>query len=606
MKAFTELFAELDQTTSTNEKIHAITDFLKAQDAATNAWALFLLTGRRPKRLIGSGKLRAWAQELTGIPDWLVEECYSSVGDTAEMISLIVAASPEHHAQVVHDVENLTLAEWMNDRIFALAQQDEAEQQRQVIQWWKSLDQESIFILNKLLTGGLRVGVSETLVFRAIEKLTSFPRSVIASRMIGNWHVDAAFYERLLRAPDPNEVADKSVENGAVPHPFCLAGPLDGDAEKMQSDLGDITDWLLEWKWDGIRCQIVKTQTQIEIWSRGEERITESFPDLVHLAQKIEGEFILDGELLIGSWKNPQPFQDLQKRLNRKKPSVKLQTDLPVTYSAYDLLSLEGTDLTTLSLRERRNKLEKFMTPRLDERWGLSPDLKVGSWQEAEALKNKARGTGAEGLMVKSLAAPYQVGRKRGVWYKWKIDPLTVDAILTAAQPGTGRRASLYTDYTFSIWKGDLLVPIAKAYSGLTDEEIRSLDHWIRRNTVDRFGPVRTLKPERVFEIGCEGIAESQRHKSGYALRFPRILRERLDKPASEADHVETLAHLCEQLSNMSGLTKSTRTSRAHEGDASSQTSLPGLDEALPKERETSRKRTAQKKSTKQVAEHTK
>ena len=391
MKAFTELFAELDQTTSTNEKIHAITDFLKAQDAATNAWALFLLTGRRPKRLIGSGKLRAWAQELTGIPDWLIEECYSSVGDTAEMISLIVAASPEHHAQVVQDVENLTLAEWMNDRIFALAQQDEAEQRRQVIHWWKSLDQESIFILNKLLTGGLRVGVSETLVFRALEKLTGFQRSVIASRMIGNWHVDAAFYERLLRVPDPNEVADKNAENGAVPHPFCLAAPLDGNAEKMQSDLGVISDWLLEWKWDGIRCQIVKTPTQIEIWSRGEERITESFPDLVHLAQKIEGEFILDGELLIGSWKNPQPFQDLQKRLNRKKPSIKLQTDLPVTYSAYDLLSLNGCDLTPLTLRERRDKLELFMTPRLDERWGLSPDLKVASWQDAETLKNQAR-----------------------------------------------------------------------------------------------------------------------------------------------------------------------------------------------------------------------
>jgi DNA ligase-1 len=540
MKAFATLFQDLDQTSSTNEKVHLMAQFFRAQTSETNAWTLYFLAGRKPKKLIGAARLRNWAEQETGAPAWLMDECYAAVGDTAEMIALILGAHRNQQAAEQPSAD-VSLGDWMSKRLLPLANEDQPEQRRQVVAWWNQLETNEIFIINKFLTGGLRVGVSETLVYRALAEVLELPRTILASRLLGNWTPSAEFYESLAAPADSESGAEVP---HALPKPFCLAAPI----EEEPANLGDIANWQLEWKWDGIRCQIVKLGTGIEIWSRGEERITDTFPDVAIALSRLPGDWILDGELVAGDWRQPGLFQDLQKRLGRKKPSAQFQKDHPVSYLAYDLLQENAKSWSDEPLANRRQRLETMLSPFLERGLGISPVLTAQTWEEAATLRAGSRARAAEGLMVKSKAAVYETGRKRGIWFKWKIDPLTVDAVLTAAQPGTGRRASLYTDYTFSIWREDELVPIAKAYSGLTDQEIRELDHWIRQNTTARFGPVRALKAERVFEIGFEGIAESTRHKSGIAVRFPRILRERTDKKPADADRVETVRALLDSL----------------------------------------------------------
>jgi DNA ligase-1 len=556
VKKFARLFRQLDQTTSSNEKLDLMARFFDSVDADTSAWALYFLSGQRPKKLIASSRMRDWAQELTGYPEWLMTECMAAVGDTAETIALILAPwkaslkSPAStQASADGESRDLPLGDWMRERILPLAHQTDEERKRAVESWWRELDSSEIFILNKLITGGLRVGVSETMVYRALEKTLGLPRTVLASRLLGRWAPSAEFYASLARpAVEGEDRAALSGEITALPKPFCMAAPL----EVEPTELGEVTDWQFEWKWDGIRCQIVKRGNQLEIWSRGEERITDSFPDLTsrmrRIGELVPGDWIFDGELVAGDWKQPALFQELQKRLGRKKPSESFQKENPVAFLAYDLLRENEIEWSEKPLSERRLRLEEMLMPQLDAELGISELLVVPTWAFAETLKGFARKHGAEGLMIKRRSAAYEVGRKRGVWFKWKVDPFTVDAVLTLAQAGSGRRASLYTDYTFSIWRDAELVPIAKAYSGLTDLEILELDGWIRQHTREKFGPVRSVEPKRVFELGFEGIAESTRNKSGLAVRFPRILRERTDKKPEEADRVETMRELLDSL----------------------------------------------------------
>ncbi|MGC3974812.1 MAG: ATP-dependent DNA ligase [Nitrospira sp.] len=548
MQAFAALFEQLDQTTATNEKVRIMTEFFRWQDPDTSAWVLFFLSGQRPKQIVGSTKLRRWAQEKVGYPDWLMEESYAAVGDTAELIALVLAAG---EGAVKHaPFSRLSLGEWMVQRILPLAGMDDPARRSNILEWWEELDTGETFILNKLLTGSLRVGVSETLVYRAVAAVCSLSPAVIASRLVGSWQPSAEFFLRLGAPAEETQDGHRSDET-LLPLPFCLAAPMEGDPE----DLGDISFWQCEWKWDGIRCQVVKSGSRMEIWSRGEERITGSFPDLSRLLSPVSGDWVIDGEIVAGDWHRPGSFQALQRRLNRKKPSLALIASSPVSFLAYDLLKADGRSWRHHPLSERRAMLEVKLNPYLGERLGISPLLVLSSWEQARLLRETSRSEGAEGLMLKSKDSEYVTGRKRGVWFKWKIDPLAIDAVLTAAQPGTGRRASLYTDYTFSIWEGDSLITVAKAYSGLTDEEIRELDGWIRKHTRERFGPVRTVEARRVFEIGFEGISRSERHKSGFALRFPRILRERTDKRVEDADHVATLETLLASLGSSAGQT---------------------------------------------------
>lgn len=539
MEAFAELFEHIDQTTSTNEKVRIMTTFFRRHDADTNAWVLFFLSGQKPKKLVGAAKLRQWSQKLMGYPDWMMEECYAAVGDTAEMVSLTLAAAG--HTGESESSGSLSLGDWMTQRLLPLAGMNDDLRHRHIVAWWEQLQPQVVFILNKLLTGSLRVGVSETLVYRSLAEVFGLPHAVIASRLVGSWSPSGEFFTR-LGLPDDFSAQSHESSDALLPLPFCLAAPLDGEPE----DLGEIGEWQCEWKWDGIRCQLVKRGSRLEIWSRGEERITSSFPDLVRGFQNIPGDWIVDGEIVAGDWRNPASFHTLQKRLNRKNPSAGLLASNPVSFLAYDILQSHSDPWRHRILAERRLHLEQLLTPHAGNGFGISPVLAPASWADVVTLRSTARSHGAEGVMIKSARSHYETGRKRGIWYKWKTDPLTIDAVLTAAQPGTGRRASLYTDYTFSLWNGEALLPVAKAYSGLTDTEIRELDRWIRNHTTERFGPIRMVKALRVFEIGFEGIGRSERHKSGYAVRFPRILRERTDKPAQQANRLEDLTQLFE------------------------------------------------------------
>ncbi len=551
MQTFAVLFERLDQTTSTNEKVEIMAEFFRRQDAETSAWALFFLSGRKPKQLVGSAKLRQWSQELVRLPDWLIDECYAAVGDTAEMVALMLA-SAGYERKTTDSMSALSLGAWMTDRLLPLATMDDASRRSRIIDWWQELQLKEIFILNKLLTGSLRIGVSETLVYRALAITLSLPPPVVASRLVGNWEPTAEFFRRLAQSADEAESAAKG-DDVLLPLPFCLAAPL----EKDVGQLGPIEDWQCEWKWDGIRCQAVKHGSHVEIWSRGEERITGSFPDLAATLSNVPGDWILDGEIVVGDWRHPQSFQMLQIRLNRKKPTEALMTATPVSFLAYDLLHWDGRSWRERMLVERRTALEELLRSSVSPNVGISPLLSLASWDEAARVRERSRSHGAEGLILKGKRTLYETGRKRGVWFKWKIDPLTVDAVLSAAQPGTGRRASLYTDYTFSLWSEETLIPVAKAYSGLTDEEIRELDRWIRSHTTERFGPVRMVEARRVFEIGFEGINRSERHKSGFAVRFPRILRERTDKHPQDANRLEDLKQLFESLTGRPALVRS-------------------------------------------------
>lgn len=525
MRAFSQLYEELDSTTSINLKLAALARYFKSAPAEDAAWATYFLSGRRLKRIVGSATLRNWLLQETRLPEWLLEETYSQVGDLAETIALLVESSGTHAPS------DLPLSQWL-ERLLSLPSMSAEQQQASIVEWWKQLDARGCFLLNKLLTGELRVGVSAGLVERALSQVTSLPRPVIAHRLMGAWQPGPRFWA-FLNAP-AEEAGDRS-----RPYPFCLAAPLENEAQS----LGDPADWLIEWKWDGIRAQIMRREAGTLIWSRGEELITDRFPEIVRRASALPIDTVLDGEIL--AWRDGavRPFGELQQRIGRKMLSAKVLANTPVQFLAYDLLEQQGEDVRALTLRERRRRLDAVLRECACG-FETSPIVTAESWAALGELRASSRERLVEGLMVKRLDAPYGTGRTRGVWWKWKIDPYTFDGVLVYAQPGRGRRANLLTDYTFAVRDGEQLVPVAKAYSGLTDPEIARLDRWIRQHTVERFGPVRSVKPELVFEIAFEAINASKRHKSGIAVRFPRIARWREDKPSGEANTIEDLRAL--------------------------------------------------------------
>ncbi len=532
MQHFSRLYQELDQTTSTNAKVAAMVRYFQQAPAADAAWALYFLSGRRLKRLVGAAELRAWLHASVELPEWLVEDTYASVGDLAETIALL---TDEPDAARREDARSL--ADWVEREILPLRDLDGEDRGAAVRGWWRELDYGACYLLNKLLTGALRVGVSQTLVARALAEVAGLPRPVLLHRLMGHWEPGAGFFERLL-APDDGD-ADVS-----RPYPFCLASPLEDDGPDWQQSLGPPAGWQVEWKWDGIRAQLIRRAARTFLWSRGEELITERFPEVAEAAAPLPDGTVLDGELL--AWDEHAGVMDfaaLQRRIGRKRVGAKLLSEVPVAFLAYDLLEIDGRDIRSLPQHERRSSLESVVTEHAP---GLrvSPLVEAEDWSDYGALREQSRARRVEGLMLKSVDAAYGTGRQRGLWWKWKVDPHTVDAVMIYAQPGHGRRANLYTDYTFGVWRGEELVPIAKAYSGLANDEIQELDRWIRRNTVERFGPVRSVRAEQVFEIAFEGINASSRHKSGVALRFPRIARWRRDLAVRDADDIDSVRAL--------------------------------------------------------------
>jgi DNA ligase-1 len=523
LKAFAELYAALDETTKTNAKIAALTQYLEAAQPEDAAWAVNFLIGRRPKRLLESRKLAQWAIEEAGVPDWLFGECYHAVGDFAETIALLL---PPADAST-----NLPLRYWVEERLLPLRDADDQARRTSLVAAWREMDERQRFAWNKLITGEFRVGVSQSLVVRAIAEVSGAPPEAVAHRLMGEWQPTAEFWRRLL-APDTGD-ADVS-----RPYPFCLAYPLESAVET----LGDIHEWQVEWKWDGIRAQLIRRQWRTFLWSRGEELITDRFPELEALGALLPEGTVIDGEVM--PWKDgaPLPFAQMQRRIGRKVLGPKILAEVPVVLVGYDLLELNGQDVREQPLEWRRARLAQIAPPQ--SALVLSPVVQSESWEQVAHLRQESRQRKVEGFMLKRLGSPYRVGRRRGDWWKWKIEPYSVDAVLIYAQPGNGRRASLFTDYTFGIWDNGKLVPFAKAYSGLSDEEIREVDAFVRRNTTDRFGPVHVVKPELVFELAFEGIQRSTRHRSGIAVRFPRMARWRHDKKAEEADTIETIRAL--------------------------------------------------------------
>ncbi len=527
MRAFSELYIALDQTNKTNAKVEALRDYFAAAPPQDAAWVVHFLIGRRPQRAVNARRLAEWAIAEANIPDWLFSESYDAVGDIAETITLLL---PETGAS-----SDLPLHVWIEQRLFSLREMPETEQRVAILQAWSELDSGQRFIWNKLITGGFRVGVSAKLVIRALADVSKLTPQVVAHRLMGTWEPSADFYRALL-AP---ETADADLSR---PYPFFLAYPIEDEPEKS---LGDIGQWQVEWKWDGIRSQLIRRKGETYLWSRGEELVTERYPEVAEAGTHLPDGTVLDGELLV--WKNGsvQPFAQLQRRIGRKSVGKKMLADFPVIFLAYDVMELDGHDYRETPLIERRITLERLVAAANHERLLLSPIVQADSWDDLAVLINQSRERNVEGFMIKRRESPYRVGRVRGDWWKWKIAPHSIDAVLIYAQRGSGKRASLYTDYTFGVWDGEgKLVPFAKAYSGLTDEEIRQVDSFIRRNTQEKFGPVRTVKPELVFELAFEGIQRSTRHKSGIAVRFPRIARWRHDKPMEEADTLDTIRAL--------------------------------------------------------------
>jgi DNA ligase-1 len=532
MKLFADLYAALDETTKTGEKVAALARYFAAAPPADAAWAVYFLAGRKPPQAVPSRRLRQWAIEAAGVPEWLFDESYHAVGDVAETIALLLPPAGGSAPEPLHY--------WVEEVLLPLRRKPEAEQRETILHAWAVMDRRQRFVWNKLITGAFRVGVSHLLVTRALAEVSGLPPAQVAHRLMGDWQPTPEFVRHLLAEDDGAAVVSR-------PYPFFLAYPLEDDP----TTLGPVADWQAEWKWDGIRSQLIRRAGQTFLWSRGEELVTERYPELRDLGPLLPDGTVIDGEIL--PWKDEQvmPFAQLQRRIGRKTLGKKLLAEVPVVLLAYDLLELGGADVRSQPLEWRRARLEELVmsvsgraggvSPLVQSPLRLSPVVLATSWEELAKLRNESRSRNVEGLMLKRRGSPYRVGRQRGDWWKWKINPFTIDAVLIYAQRGSGKRASLYTDYTFGVWDGDQLVPIAKAYSGLTDAEIRQVDAFVRRNTTEKFGPVRTVKPELVFELAFEGIQRSTRHKSGVAVRFPRMLRWRTDKPAAEADRLDAI-----------------------------------------------------------------
>ena len=536
MKAFAQLFLSLDETNKTNEKVKVLKDYLNCVPDADKMHMLALFTGRKPKRVINATQIRTWANVVTGIPVWLFEESYHIVGDLAETMALLLP-------QNTVSTSEKTLTDWIAE-LNTLGKKTEEERKLWLTDAWAILDTQERFVFNKLLTGSFRVGVSQNLVIKALADISGLDAATLTHRIMGNWMPETYSYEQLTQKGDASDDVSR-------PYPFFLAYPIQETSDKQKSadelkvTLGDAAEWQAEWKWDGIRAQMIKRDGQIFIWSRGEDLATEKFPELHPFLNALPDGTVIDGEILSFRDGAPLPFNILQTRIGRKNISKKILEESPVAVIAYDCLEYNGEDIRYKTQSERRVLLEELQqaTPQ-SEIFRISALINFNSWDELATIRDQSRAMVAEGIMLKRKSATYQVGRRRGDWWKWKIDPLSVDAVMVYAQKGHGRRADLYTDYTFAVWDGDKLVPFAKAYSGLTDAEINKVDYFVKRNTLEKFGPVRTVKPELVFEIGFEGINRSTRHKSGIALRFPRILRWRHDKPKEEADTLENLRRL--------------------------------------------------------------
>lgn len=526
MKEFTRLFRKIDQTTKTNSKVEALKDFFDQANDRDKLWAIALFTHKRPRRTVNTTLIREWAAEKAGLPLWLFEETYHIVGDLAETIALVL---PEPSSS-----ENIPLYQYISD-IKGLGKKEEEEKKNYVLNAWCNMDKDERFLFNKLITGGFRIGVSSRLVIKGLSKSTGVDEKILAHRLMGAWDPEKTDFSSLIHEENQEDLLSR-------PYPFYLAHALEDEPE----DLGKADDWFAEWKWDGIRGQLINRKGNLFVWSRGEELVTDKFPEFGKVLESSENNYVLDGEIICYKDGKVLSFNNLQTRIGRKNISKKQLHENPVIMIAYDLLEYDGKDLREYPIFKRRGLLENLIDSLADTGVIMISDLITEiNWDILKEIRKSSRSIGAEGLMLKKKDSIYDVGRKKGAWWKWKIDPMSVDAVMIYAQRGHGRRANLYTDFTFAVYdESGKLVPFTKAYSGLSDDEFNEISRWVRKNTIERFGPVCLVNPELVFELAFEGIAESKRHKSGIALRFPRIKRWRRDKPVTEINTLKDLKQL--------------------------------------------------------------
>ncbi len=525
VKQFAALISALANSTKTNDKLQALVEYFSTASDDDQIYTLALFTDRRPKRAVNTTKLREWCADLVGIPLWLFEESYQHVGDLSETIALAMSKPSLEKEQGAEK----SLKEWI---VFLQDLQNKTEEEKKIAitQAWKSLDKNECFIFNKLMGGNFRVGVSKLTIINALSKVYKIDAQVVAHQISGNWQAENTSLEGLIKG----NIGKTDISK---PYPFYLAYPLESEIQ----ELGKPQDWQAEWKWDGMRGQIIKRSGEIFVWSRGEELITDKFPEYQVLKKLLPDGTVLDGEILPFKDNEPLIFNVLQTRIGRKNLTKKILQEAPVIFYAYDVLEYEGKDMRQVPLSQRRELLGQIINGVQNDILRLSPLIDFNTWEELAHSREQARENGSEGLMLKAKNSIYQAGRRRGDWWKWKVNPLSIDCVLVAAQKGHGRRANLYTDYTFAVRDGEKLVTFTKAYSGLTDKEFEEVNIFIQQNILDKFGPVRTVKPELVFELGFEGIAPSNRHKSGIALRFPRILRWRKDKKINEINTLDDL-----------------------------------------------------------------
>jgi DNA ligase-1 len=532
MRLFAELVVRLGTTTKTNDKLDALTSYFEGADDRDKVWVIALFSGRKPKRTVNTTQLWEWSREITGLPAWLFEESYHTVGDLAETIALLLPEPEKEGA-------DQTLS-WYLERLIQIGKEEEEVKKQFILRCWARMNREERFVFNKLITGAFRIGVSQKMIVNALAVTAGAPASIIAHRISGNWDPVTTSFTALLSE-------EGAGRDPSRPYPFYLAYALEEDL----AALGSPGEWQAEWKWDGIRGELIRREGQLFVWSRGEELMTEKFPEYQDWKDRLPEGVVLDGEIIgleAGQARGftVLPFAALQTRIGRKNVTKKNLNEVPVGFIAYDLLEYGGEDWRDRPLQERRAQLSVIVGAVAHPLLQLSPVIAFDSWEQLAAARDTSRDQGSEGIMLKKKNSVYQVGRKRGDWWKWKIDPLVIDAVMVYAQKGHGRRSNLYTDYTFAVKEGDKLVTFTKAYSGLTDKELAEVDAFVKKNSLEKFGPVRTVRPELVFEIAFEGIAASARHKSGVALRFPRINRWRKDKKPDEIDTIADLKKMLE------------------------------------------------------------
>ena len=522
MREFANLFYELEQTDSPNGQVELILRYLQSAPDEDKIWMLALFTGRKPKRITTTNVQREWAAEASGFPEWLVEECFNAVGDLPETISLLLPEAPEGIAR--------SLSYWIR-YLSSLEGSSDEERKESVMHAWSQMSKKEIFVFNKIASSTMKIAVSQNILVKALSLYTGINSAVLMHRLMNKWNADEFSFNEFIGE------GEEEIKNDSVPYPFFLASPLQEDT----SSLGIPTEWLAEWKWDGIRVQVIKRSGELFIWSRGEELITDKLPEFKILKEILPDGTVIDAELLAYKDGKILPFNLLQNRVAKKNINGKIMSEVPAILFAFDLLENEGKDIREEALEKRRKQLENLVSNFNIPQLQISSKVEFDSWDQLSGLRLQSRAHFAEGLMLKRNSSAYKEGRIKGDWWKWKTDPFTIDAVLIYVQTGAGMRANIYSELTFGVWQNKELITFAKANQGLTEKELLEVDAWVRQNSMEKFGPVRTVKPALVFEIGFEGIQESNRHKSGIALRVPRILRWRKDKKIEEADTLDTL-----------------------------------------------------------------